>query len=217
MEQTVSSHNRSINVKNSKEESFVGGIKLNRWINKPDSFIETKDTITICAGEKTDFFCDPGSDFTIHSAPLYSLAADDEFTFICRISPEFRNTYDAGALMLYVTDLHWVKFAFEKTDLGTTSVVAVVTDGVSDDSNGEVITEDFLYLKLARKDGVISLCYSLNKTDWRMVRLFRFKISSQQEFYVGIEAQSPLGEGCRVKFSDIYYSPEPPKDLRKGI
>ncbi|MBT4131734.1 MAG: DUF1349 domain-containing protein [Candidatus Jacksonbacteria bacterium] len=193
-------------------------VKLTTWINEPVvPAVESENAITITADKKSDFFRDPGSDFRVGNAHIYAIEAGSEFSFECRVKPTFTSEYDAGSIMFYASEEQWIKFAFENTDLGHTAVVAVVTSGVSDDSNGEVIIAESVYLKLSRKQNLFSLCYSLDGVLWRMVRLFRFDISADANCFVGVEAQSPVGEGCRVEFSDINYSSNAPKDMRKGV
>lgn len=47
----------------------------------------------------------------------YVREATIDFTITCCISPYFNNVYDAGAIMLYISDINWIKFAFGNTDM----------------------------------------------------------------------------------------------------
>ncbi|MNL89397.1 hypothetical protein D3C87_2196890 [compost metagenome] len=49
-----------------------------------------------------------------------------------------------------------------------------------------------------------------------MVRLFQHGIKEEDRVYVGLLAQSPMGQECRVVFSGVEYREEAVKDLRKG-
>ncbi len=188
-----------------------------KWLNKPDTYSIDNNNIIIYAPEKTDFFEDPLSDYSMKNAPFFFKEISGDFTFSCSISPDFKNTYDAGAILFYAAKKQWIKFAFEKTDLGYPSLVSVVTNGKSDDCNGEKIEFNSLTLKISRKASVIGLYYSPNSSDWKMVRLFPFTHKSYNSELLGITAQSPIGEGCRVIFKDFKFKNESIQDFRKGI
>lgn len=190
---------------------------FDKWINDPTDLIVDENYYEITAGAKTDYFIDPTSDFQVGNAPLYVKEAHDCCTLCCKIKPEFADTYNAGAIMLYVSDTNWVKFAFEMTDMGHTSVVSVVTNGTSDDSNGEVIAADVIWMKLTRHIDVIGLYYSLDGVIWKMVRLFKHPLKLDDKVYIGLEAQSPLGDKCKVSFMEVKYVDSSVNDLRKGI
>ena len=187
------------------------------WKNEPELWEENQDKVTALAGPKTDWFVDPASDFKAGNAPLYMKEAPGAFTLTCKIRPFFENIYDAGSIMLYINSENWVKFAFENTDMGQKSVVSVVTDEVSDDANGEKITAESVWLKMSRKNRMIGLYYSLDSIQWKMVRLFRHSIEETDTVYAGLEAQSPLGEKCRVEFSQITFTEKSVEDFRKGV
>lgn len=188
-----------------------------KWINKPINYKEEDGTVEITTGAVTDFFCDPVVGSVKHNSPLYCIDASENFIFECKVEPGFIATYDAGTILLYFDETHWMKLCFERTDMGHNAVVSVVTRGVSDDANGEKITAESLWLKMCRKGNAVGFYYSLDNVEWRMVRLFNFE-SDNKNAYIGIEAQSPVGDGCTVAFSDIKYSQnEYVKDFRKGV
>ena len=186
--------------------------QLNEWINKPASFELTERGITIHAEPDSDYFNDPVSGKIRSNGHILAVEAASDFTFQCKIKPEFAETYDAGAVFFYIDDSHWIKQAFEKTDLGTTSAVSVVTDEVSDDANGETIDADSIYMKMVRKKDIFGLYYSTDAEKWRMMRLFKF-ITIKSGF-IGVEAQSPMGQGCTISFSEIELSEKTPQNMR---
>jgi regulation of enolase protein 1 (concanavalin A-like superfamily) len=190
---------------------------FDKWLNQPDTFTIHGNQITIHAPHKTDFFEDPLSDYSMSNAPLLYTRISGDFTFSCSITPEFKSIYDAGAVLLYADITHWIKFAFENTDLGYTAVVSVVTNNKSDDCNGEKIESKSLALKISRKKNVVGLYYSPNSSDWKMARLLTFPHASQKDNLLGISAQSPMGNGCRVTFKNFDFKKTPINDFRKGI
>lgn len=187
------------------------------WKNKPDSFETGDDSAVITAPAGTDYFNDPSSDTRRRNAAFFAGEAAGDFTLEGRVTPEFAGTYDAGALMLYYNDDTWLKLAFEQTDMGCTSVVSVVTRGLSDDANGEVVTDPNICLKMSRRGDTVGLYYSRDGESWRMVRLFSFPAPAGNTCLVGVAAQSPLGSGCRITFSDLAFVPNPVTDFRRGV
>lgn len=188
-----------------------------KWINKADSFTEEDGRITIRAGEKTDYFCDPGSDYDAANSPFYVFEVENDFTFECKVKPQFNATYDGGLIMLYINDKKWVKFALENTDLGYPQAVSVVTNETSDDSMGEKIESDSIYLKISKKGNVVGLHFSEDAKSWKMVRIFKFVIENNETAYVGISSQSPAGDGCTCEFTDYKFNKTTVADMRKGV
>ncbi len=190
---------------------------LTKWINKPTKVVETGRHIEITAGEYTNLFMDPSSDLRISNAPIYAMEAAGDFTFACRVKPHFGAVYDAGAVMVYQSEHQWVKLAFENTDLGHTAVVSVANNVLSDDANGEKIEAAAIWLKVTKKDSVIGLYHSSDAVKWSMVRVYRHCFDADAVMYVGLLAQSPMGQGCSVEFDSLTFSKEPVCNLREGV
>lgn len=187
------------------------------WKNRPAFHSDENDIVTIHAPEGTDFFNDPKSDRRKSDAPLYCREVTGDFTVQGRVEPDFQDTFDAGSLMFYCDNDTWVKLAFERTDMDCTSVVSVVTNGISDDANGEVVNDAHVFFRMSRRSDIIGLYYSLDGTRWRMVRVLSFSIPAGSACFVGIAAQSPLGSGCTVSFSHLEFSPRAIENFRAGV
>ncbi len=183
-------------------------------MNKATVISETKDEIEIEAPGKTDFFIDMRSGKSTSSAPFYYERVEGDFVARVRVRPGFKKTYDAGALFVYGGERKWIKLAFEKTDLGYPAAVAVVTDGVSDDCNGERIEGKELWLQVVREGDNWVLHHSADGKAWKMIRYFRLK--TRAAVRVGLVAQSPLGTGCAVGFSGFKVAAKRLADIRKG-
>ena len=173
---------------------------------------ETEFEIT--AAPHTDYFNDGYSNHKIANAPVFCELIDFNFIATVKVEPDFTASYDAGTLMVLGDDDHWFKAAFEMTDLGYTSIVSVVTDSFSDDCNSERVSEKAVWLKIIRKGPCWSIHYSLDGQKWKMVRYFSLDLS--KEIRVGVSAQSPVGEGCRVQFSEFSITENNCTDLRMG-
>lgn len=159
------------------------------------------DKVVLIAPEKTDYFIDILSESRPANAPFYYVEREGDFVLRARVKPDFAECYDAGALFVYGGDEQWIKLAFELTDLGYSSVVAVKTDGISDDSNGERIEEGEIYLQIVRSGDNWCLHHSPDGKNWKMVRYCRLPMDSKIK--VGLVAQSPVGEGCKVIFDRV--------------
>ncbi len=149
---------------------------------------------------------------------LASSAPAGDFVFSAQVTvPGERSTYDAGVLALYVNDRRWAKLCFEYSPDGEAMVVGVVTDGFSDDSNGDVIAGDRVFLRIARLGEAFAFHHSPDGVRWRFLRVFRLGTAEELEgLRIGFAAQSPLGEGRVAEFAAISLEERRLADLRDG-
>jgi regulation of enolase protein 1 (concanavalin A-like superfamily) len=184
-------------------------------MNKAVALPNGRGGIEMVATAKSDFFVDLRTGVAKTDAPFCYQEVAGDFLARARIRPGFRKTYDAGGILVYDSARKWIKLAFELTDLGHSSVVSVVTDGSSDDANGERMDSvQELWLQVLRSGDHWALHHSLDGRKWKMARYFRLKMKPKVK--VGIEAQSPLGNGCSVTFDQWKLGPLAVKDMRKG-
>jgi len=190
-----------------------------KWLNE-SQMVSGNGELVIYAPGHTDWFRNPIPEngelaAPVANAPFYYQDVTGDFVFTAKVRPNFKTVYDACAIMVIENDVLWTKAAFEKSDFGTTAAVCVVTDEVSDDANGCDINQDYVWLRVARVGNVFSSHYSLDGKDFRMVRLFRLNVGETVK--VGLEAQSPAGEGGLRYFSDISLVQKTVENLRKGM
>jgi regulation of enolase protein 1 (concanavalin A-like superfamily) len=112
-------------------------------------------------------------------------------------------------------EAHWAKLCYEATDFGTHAVVSVVTNGLSDDANGVNLDVDEVWLQVVRQDNVFALHYAIDQQNWRMVRYFSLPVPSKVR--VGLVAQSPVGRGTMVDFSEFVVESRWVENLRAGV
>lgn len=187
------------------------------WIGSPvDPEIEEK-RVTFGSEGKTDYFRDPASEMVIGNAPYYWREATRSFTLTARVRPEFRATFDAGAILYYADEEHWTKLAYEFTDMDYPAIVSVVTRGRSDDCNGEAWPSGDVWLRVSRKEGVLGLYYGADGEEWKMHRLLAVPGQEHSQGLVGLSVQSPTGQGCRVRFDHIEWNNAAVSDFRKGV
>lgn len=150
----------------------------------------------------------------VANAPFFYTDVTGDFVFRAKVRPNFKSVYDACALMVIQDEKLWTKAAFEKSDFGTTAAVCVVTNGISDDANGCNIDQDEMWLQIVRVGDVFCTHYSLDGENFYMVRLFHLPV--EKTVKVGIEAQSPAGEGGLRFYSEISLENRTVKNLRAG-
>lgn len=189
------------------------------WLNE-SRIIEINGEVAITAPAKTDWFNNPVPEngvlpAPVANAPFFYTEVKGDFVFRAKVRPNHRYTYDACTLMVIRDEKMWAKAAFEKTDFGTKAAVCVVTDQVSDDANGCNIDRDEIWLQIVRVGDVFCVHYSPDGERFDMVRLFT--LPAGEAVKVGIEAQSPAGEGGLRFFSDLSLEQKTVRDLRAGI
>lgn len=184
------------------------------WENSPRSFNTGRNNLVIEAGEKTDMFRDPNVTYNTDNAPKLLFRADENFVLSASIQHPFANKWDGGAIVIKQDNMNWIKFCFEKDYTGARRVVSVVTRNISDDCNSSEINANKVFYKVAKADNVFTLYYSTDGTKWFLVRHLQF--DTTRGFTVGFLAQSPAGDRCEVRFSDIEYKPIKIKDPYLG-
>lgn len=184
------------------------------WENKPKEFHISGNSLVITAGEKTDMFRDPNVTYNTDNAPKLMFRPDEHFVLTVAVEHPFDSKWDGGAIVLKQDSLNWVKFCYEKDYTGARRVVSVVTKNVSDDCNSVSLKSDRIYFKMAKADNVITLYYAEDGKNWFLVRHLQF--DAHPGFRVGFLAQSPTGQQCTVRFSEIRYEAKKIKDPYVG-
>ncbi len=190
-----------------------------KWLNE-SRITEADGELTITAPAKTDWFNNPVPEHgvlpaPVANAPFFYTEVKGDFVFRAKVRPDHRYTYDACALMVISDEKMWAKAAFEKTDFGTKAAVCVVTNQVSDDANGCNINQDEVWLQIVRVGDVFCVHYSLDGERFDMVRLFTLPVGESVK--VGLEAQSPAGEGGLRYYSNLSLEQRTVCNLRAGI
>jgi uncharacterized protein len=184
------------------------------WYNTPVKYSFKNGVLAIAAGSKTDMFRDPNVTYNTDNAPKLLFTPDEDFVFSASIQHSFTYKWDGGAIVLIEDSLNWVKFCFEKDYTGARRVVSVVTKDISDDCNSAAINGDKVFYKLAKAANVLTLYYSVDGKKWFLIRHLQF--NNKKSLKIGFLAQSPTGEKCEVKFSNIHYSARKIKDPYLG-
>jgi regulation of enolase protein 1 (concanavalin A-like superfamily) len=189
--------------------SLGSGLK---WLNPPASW-QVEGGLEIVPKAETDFFR-PYRGRARDNACLLCRQVAGDFTSVAGLKADLVAFGDAGALTIRQDAAHWAKICLERSPTGDISIVSVVTDTWSDDSNGELLERPQCFLRLTRRGNVFGMHYSLDGRAWRFVRTFGFEIP--ETALLGIHAQAPFQGGCRVTFTKWELSDVPVSDFRSG-
>ncbi|WP_308807743.1 DUF1349 domain-containing protein [Alkalicoccobacillus plakortidis] len=148
-----------------------------------------------------DFFNDPAGNHIKKSAPFLYTTVSESFELIAQVDVEMITQYDSGCLMLMEDELNWAKLCFEYDGEVPTIVSVVTRDGWSDDCNSVEVVVSKPYLKISKVKNCVSFFYSEDGETWKLIRYFGMKTSEKCK--AGIVAQSPIGSGNTVHFTDV--------------
>jgi len=184
------------------------------WLVPAQDWQVGERSLELSAGPASDLFADPAGGEPLANAPALVGAAPGDFLLSARVRAELASTFDAGVLLLRRDERNWAKLCFELSPQGEPTVVSVVTRGVSDDCNSFAAEGDEVRLRIARLGDCFAFHASTDAIFWRLVRYFA--LEGEGEVSIGFLAQSPTGEGCRVRFDEIDYAERRLGDLRSG-
>jgi uncharacterized protein len=172
--------------------------------------------LTLISGPKSDLFIDPVGDEGARPdvGRWTALPGDHDFTLAARVSVSFKDSFDAGALLVYLSERRWAKLCYELSPQRKPTAVTVVTRGISDDSNSFSTEGGPLWLRVTRSGRAWAFHASSDGAYWQLLRYFTLGEASGAR--VGFLAQSPLGAGCAAVFDTIVFARSAPGDLRDG-
>jgi hypothetical protein len=173
-------------------------------------------SLILISGAKSDLFIDPegGEGARPDAGRLTGLPGDLDFTLSARVTVRFGSVFDAGVLLLYLSERRWAKLCYELSPQRRPTAVTVVTHGTSDDSNSFETAGGPLWLRITRSGRAWAFHASEDGAWWRLLRYFTLGEASGAR--VGFLAQSPTGPGCTAIFEEIACKPGVPAGLRDG-
>jgi regulation of enolase protein 1 (concanavalin A-like superfamily) len=194
------------------------GITVTRSLNGAAAQAKVEDgRITLASNARRDNFVDPDGKLSNNTAPMLLAEVDNgqPFTLAATVTPTFLQTYDAGALYIYVEADLWLKMAMEMDERRKARMVTVRTIGTSDDNNHDVIEAKSVHMKISSDATTVGFYYSLDQRTWQLIRLFRNDYPAS--IWVGISTQCPLGEGTSAVFDEVTLTRRSISDFRLGI
>ncbi|MCY9663070.1 DUF1349 domain-containing protein [Paenibacillus chondroitinus] len=183
-----------------------------QWMNEPHEWeFSEQSELIITAPPRADFFHNPTEETRKNSAPFLYMTTYENFILTSRVSVDIRERNDSACLMVMADENNWAKLCYEDFR-GRPSIISVVTKDISDDCIGDNVGNVNPFLRVSRYENCFAFHYSLDGNEWALVRYFGMKNS--QSLKVGVVAQSPVGEGCAVKFDSLHLLANTNKDVR---
>ncbi|MDB5527146.1 MAG: hypothetical protein JWR51_249 [Devosia sp.] len=171
---------------------------------------------TIAANADTDWFYEPYGKSRRQNVPRLARQIDAPvFSLQAKVAPIFASSYDAGALFVETSAAAWGKLAFEYSPQQLPTIVSVITNSTSDDSDGPRLDAEFAYLRLYAENGVFAFHFSSDGKYWRFLRWFALPLGSGP-LTIGMSSQSPTGNGCLARFSEVELRFDKIENLRDG-
>lgn len=195
----------------------VSGVTFDLALNEAERYVQVQDErLTLSSPSKRDNFRDPNGELSNNTAPMLLSKVDNTkpFTFTAKVTPTFHETYDAGALYIWVRDDLWLKMAMERDERGRTRLVTVRTTGTSDDNNHDVVTTKSVHMKISSDTKTVAFYYSLDEREWQLIKLFQN--AYPDTIWLGVSSQSPVGEGNVSTFEHIALTQTSVSDFRLG-
>ncbi len=193
------------------------GITFSLALNEAEKNVKVDGgRLTLSSPAKRDNFRDPDGKLSNNTAPMLLSEVDNSkpFTFSAKVTPSFQDTYDAGALYIWVRDDLWLKMAMERDERARTRLVSVRTTGTSDDNNHDVVTAKSVYMKISSDTKTVGFYYSLDNEEWQLIRLF--KNEYPEKIWLGVSSQSPVGNGNSSTFENVALTQRSIADFRLG-
>jgi regulation of enolase protein 1 (concanavalin A-like superfamily) len=173
-------------------------------LENPKEFkVLSDNAIVMTAGKETDLHNPANGSYFRHTAPKFLFTPDANFVFSARVKPSFENQYDGGAILLYSDSENWAKVLLQYIDKKPILGISVIKDKITDDAyfipEGKEV-----FLRLTKVGKVFNFLTSPDGKEWTLIREFVYH--KPEHLKIGFYSQSPIGNSCRVEFSDITYS-----------
>jgi uncharacterized protein len=182
----------------------------------------TDGRVSVIALPHSDIFVAPGagegvinSITNLNAATLLGEAPVGDFQFTTQVGVDFISAFDAGVLLLWLNERYWAKLCFEYSPGGEPMIVSVVNREVADDANSFIVDGRLVWLRVSRIDDVYAYHASIDGVTWQLIRAFVLALEGVSPS-IGLEAQSPTGEGCAVTFRNVSFTSTRLADIRNG-
>ena len=190
-----------------------GCFKTFQWQNPCDHTL-TGATLIMEAHPHSDWIVSPSGTPPRLDAAFYYTESADDFILTATVSHPFAARYDACALAVVYDDTHWGKICYEYSDAATRCIATVITNGVSDEANGDDLDAASVRLRLMRKGDLFAMFFAQEDGSFKMARYF--SMPALRPVKLGLIAQSPLGEGGVFTFDQIDLAFRTPHDIRRS-
>ena len=189
------------------------------WINEPENYELTRESISITTEPGTDFWQRSYYGFRNDNAPALLTESDDNFTFTAKASFNYNALFDQCGLAIYLDSDNWFKASIEYENNEYSRLGSVVTNlGYSDWATTDVTLPDHIWYRLHRRGPDFLIESSLDGERFNQMRIFHLhKLGETTEemgkcnppqparhkVNFGVYACSPLNSSFTAKFQEI--------------
>jgi len=190
-----------------------------QWINKPNKFEVTTDSISITTEFATDFWQRSYYGFRNDNAPALQIESDQNFTFTTKVCFDYEIQFDQCGLLIYLDSDNWFKASIEYENEDFSRLGSVVTNlGYSDWATTDIPLPNHIWYRLSRRGPDFLLESSLDGDKFNQMRIFHLHLlgdttidmgrsdppqSAQNAVKFGVYACSPLSSSFTATFTDM--------------
>jgi len=190
-----------------------------KWINEPKEKEISETTINIKTEPKTDFWQRTYYGFRFDNSPALLTETEKNFTFIVKVSFEYKNRYDQCGLIIYIDSENWFKASIEYENDEYSRLGSVVTNlGYSDWATTDISTKTEIWYRLSRRGPDFLIEYSEEGQEFTQMRIFHLhnlgetkeemgklypSAKAEKAVRFGLYACSPLDSSFLAVFSEM--------------
>lgn len=172
------------------------------------------EALVLQAKKGTDLYANTDGTELANKTPRVLFQPTGDFIFSAKVTADFHQAFDGGALIVYGDQANWAKLLFEFSKSGKAGISSTVAKGVGDDAHHGVRDGNEVYLKVVRRKDMFVFYTSPDGSKWSMVRSFGMPAAATMK--VGFSSQSPMGDAFSARFSDIRFRNAAFKDFWQG-
>ena len=183
-------------------------LKNYKWINKPEKFELTDNTLLIETEPGTDLWQRTHYGFQNDNAPGFLTELAGDFTYQVKTQFDSAFMYDQCGILLYQDSDNWVKISVEYENKEFARLGSVVTNlGYSDWATTDISANiKEMWFRLSRRGQDFFVENSTDGNNYKQMRVLHMhKVFERAR--VGAYACSPLQSSFKAKFSKFKISP----------
>jgi regulation of enolase protein 1 (concanavalin A-like superfamily) len=169
-----------------------------KWLNEPRKWSREGTAFSITANPKTDFWRKTFYGYITDNGHLLYRPVSGDFVSTVRVSGDYASLYDQAGLMVREDANTWMKCGVEYVE-GRQTISTVFTRDYSDWSTIPLANApDFLWIRVARKGGALTISYSRDGKSFEVVR--QGWLTQANPVNVGLMCAAPEGPGFEARF-----------------
>ncbi|MDR1696177.1 MAG: DUF1349 domain-containing protein [Endomicrobium sp.] len=178
------------------------------WINPPEKFSLSGESVKITTNPKTDFWQKTYYGFKNDNAHAFVFETYEKyFSFWVKAKFEYKKLFDQCGAVIYQNGNNWFKASAEYENEKTAKLGSVVTNnGFSDWASQDIgagIKE--IYYRLSRRYNDFLIEWSKDGKEFRQMRIFHL-FQGCKKVNFGIYAASPSDSSFDAEFSEFRFT-----------